>query len=62
MQDNQTTSDDANRSLWLGSIHQITWIPLIEYLSVFLLTGLIWLGLKLFGEPAEPVRKGVSQA
>lgn len=29
----------------LGNIHQITWIPIIEYLAVLLLAGIFWLGL-----------------
>ena len=29
----------------LENIHQITWIPIIDYLAVFLLAGIFWLGL-----------------
>ncbi|MCJ7714929.1 MAG: hypothetical protein MUO54_00205 [Anaerolineales bacterium] len=31
----------------IGTIHQITWIPVIDYLAVLLLAGLIWVGLWL---------------
>ena len=29
----------------LGMVHQITWIPIIEYLAVFLIAGIIGGGL-----------------
>lgn len=38
----------------IDNIHQITWIPVIEYLAVFVVAGLIWLGVKLFGKPLQP--------
>ncbi|MCJ7735275.1 MAG: hypothetical protein MUP11_12100 [Anaerolineales bacterium] len=31
----------------LGMIHQITWIPLIDYLAVFVLTGIFWAILRI---------------
>lgn len=30
-------------------IHQVTWIPVTEYAAMFLLAGLIWLGMKVAG-------------
>ena len=44
----------------ITSIHQITWIPIIEYLAVFLVAALIWLGIKLFGKPIAPVSRQAS--
>jgi hypothetical protein len=31
----------------LTKLHQVTWIPLTEYAAMFLLAGLIWMGMKL---------------
>lgn len=31
----------------LGGIHQITWISFIDYLAVFLLTGILWVIMHL---------------
>ena len=31
----------------LGNIHQILWIPVIDYLAVFLLAGILWLIMKI---------------
>jgi hypothetical protein len=31
----------------LAMIHQVTWIPITEYLAMFVFAGLIWLGMKL---------------
>jgi hypothetical protein len=33
----------------IGMIHQVTWIPIIEYLAVFVLAGLITLGIRSAG-------------
>jgi len=33
----------------LAMLHQVTWIPLVEYLAVFLIAGLIALGLRIGG-------------
>ncbi|MCJ7738000.1 MAG: hypothetical protein MUQ10_11940 [Anaerolineae bacterium] len=35
-------------------LHQITWIPIIEYVAVFVLAGLISLGVKLTGPTQRP--------
>ena len=37
----------------LGMIHQITWIPLIDYLLVLVLAGIFWLILRLIKIPAR---------
>lgn len=33
----------------MAMIHQVTWIPLTEYLVMFIFAGLIWLGMKIAG-------------
>ena len=37
----------------LGMIHQITWIPLIDYLLVLVLAGIFWLILRLIKIPVR---------
>ena len=32
----------------LSMIHQVTWIPVIDYLAVFLLAGVLWVFMKVF--------------
>ncbi len=47
----------------LRMLHQITWIPLIEYLAVFIVAGLIWAGLwlaKLIGWNQDQVKEATS--
>lgn len=34
----------------LAMIHQVTWIPITEYAAMFVLAGLVWLGMKLAGK------------
>ncbi|MGE5123440.1 MAG: hypothetical protein ACM3H7_02915 [Acidobacteriaceae bacterium] len=54
----------------LEKIHQITWIPAIDYLSVFLLAGIFGIGLRIArllkgdtgGETPQPSQAGGAQA
>lgn len=33
----------------LAMIHQVTWIPITEYAAMFVLAGLVWLGMRVTG-------------
>ncbi len=37
----------------LAMIHQVTWIPITEYAAMFILAGLVWLGMKVVGRKPE---------
>ncbi len=36
-------------STGMAMFHQITWIPITEYAAMFLLAGLVWVGMKITG-------------
>jgi hypothetical protein len=45
----------------LGNIHQITWIPLIDYLAVLLLAGILWLILQFRKKRLASQQEGVNR-
>jgi hypothetical protein len=42
-------------------LHQITWIPIIEYAGVFLLAGIIGLGMKITGRSAGSLARSTQE-
>ena len=52
----------AGGALWvyshknLAMIHQVSWIPITEYAAMFILAGLVWLGMKLTANRSDSQR------